>query len=226
MSEDNPSLDLLLRWKEGEVRRESGRDTVSVDAEASPGEGELVARRQSGSEKAQESPDTLEQELSDEDLGDELFEWSADREQALIDALEETHEGSVPRVHQQLEDIANALQAGELQPERAAQLLTEVDTYLATKVAAEKRKVTVAHQAFVSSRADKLNALFAWQESATALREYLQHGEAVQLKVAFYAAEQAQGFLAAARDQLMEAEADLDELEDLPDEPEEPDEPT
>jgi hypothetical protein len=101
-------------------------------------------------------------------------------------------------------------------------LLTEVDTYLATKVAAEKRKATVAHPAFVSSRADKLNALFAWQESATALREYLRNGEAVQLKVAFYAAEQAQGFLAAARDQLMEAEADLDEPEDSPDEPDEP----
>jgi hypothetical protein len=217
VSPEGSPLDFVYRWKDAEARRDTGSDSVSVDGqEAQAGDLEVVESEGESHDGALEPA----QEIPDEDLSDELFEWSADREQALIDAFEATPEGAVARVHQQIEQIALALQAGTLHREQAGPLLAEVEAYLTGKVKAEQRKPAVMDAAFAQSRADKSNALAAWLEAVAALRQYLESGEAVQLKIAFYAAEQASGFMTSSRDVLLacepewEAPADDDEGEE------------
>jgi hypothetical protein len=209
---DNDSpVDLLLAWQEAGARRESSSDSV---ASLGPPEGVELRAGARGLEADPAALTRIEEAPPDQEYGPELFEWSADREQALIDALEQSPEGAVPRVHAQLEGILEGLQSGGLPSEKAALLVAEVEIYLAGRLQAERCKRPVADEDFMQSRADKLNALIAWQESAAALREYLEHGEAVQLKVAAYAAEQANSFLTGSREVLMACEPELDE-EDL-----------
>jgi hypothetical protein len=203
VSSDDAPLNFVLRWKEGDAPRDTGGDSVAVEAAS---EQARLEAEQELTKGLLDSPVQLAEELSDEELADESFEWSADREQALIDAFEATLEGAVPRVHQQIEEIARALQEGTLDPQRAGLLLTEVEVYLAQKVTSEKQKPLVDHPAIMQARADKANALATWQEAVAALREYLSSGDAIQLKIAFYAAEQGVGFLAASRDGLLAAE--------------------
>lgn len=202
MSSDDRPLDFVFRWKESE-RRDAGTDSVSVEVPDQEGLPEAEAEQTPAAPVAGEG---YLEEVSDEDLSEESFQWSAEREQALEEAFAQAPEGTAPRVQLQIQAIISALQEGSLQRPRAELLLGEVETYLAARVKAEQRKVPVAHEAFLQSRADKLNALFSWQESVTALREYLEGHDPVQLKVAVYAAEQACGLLDGALDVLLAAE--------------------
>lgn len=206
-SEDKP-LDFVFRWKESE-RRDTGTDSVSVEVPDQEGDAELEAEQ----DQSPVAGEGFLDEISDEDLSEESFQWSAEREQALEDAFAQAPEGTAPRVQLQIQAIITALQEGSLQRPRAELLLSEVEAYLAAKVKAEQRKLPVAHEAFLQSRADKLNALFSWQESVAALREYLEGNDPVQLKVAIYAAEQACGLLDGALDVLLAAEPEPDDDE-------------
>ena len=88
---DQQQVDLKLRWEEGGVRRDQSRDTVEV--------GEA-----SDEEALQEHLDPDSERFVEEDAEDE-FEWDADREQALLDALEDAVEGSSPIVHRYIEMV-------------------------------------------------------------------------------------------------------------------------
>ena len=213
---DSEALDFTLRWKESDTsRRESGHDSVSVgdednaaaEAVQSEAEDERVLEDDSD---GWDDPD----DESPEADGEERFQWTAEREAQLEEAFESIPADAPARVHLQLNDIANALENGSLKKERALGLIAEVETYLSTRIKAEQRKAPVDHAEFMKYREDKLNALFAWQETATALREYCTSAEEVQLRVARYAAEQASDFLHHAWDTLQAAEPEPDEPEE------------
>lgn len=220
---DDEALDFTLRWKETEAPRESGHDSVLLGIEETTEPTELHPRDDEESlgqdpswHDSEEEPSVVESD------GEESFQWSAEREAELEAALESIPTDAPARVHQQLTDIANALEAETLDRERALKLLSEVDNYLAARIQAEHDKPPVTHDGFMSYRGDKLNALYAWQEAATALRVYCTDGEEVQLKVAFYAAEQAAGFLLTAWETLQTTEPEELDTEETsePDEPE------
>ena len=142
----------------------------------------------------------------------EFFEWTEDRDRAIQEFLETTTPGTLPSVHRQLLAILQGLRHGNLAKEPGWQLLAEVEAYLDQKIRAEECKVPVAHPVFLSARADKLKAFYAWEEACSALRTFMQDGEGVQLEVAAYACDQGSAFLAAARRLLLESEP----LEDEP----------
>ena len=200
MSSEQQQVDVKLRWEEGGVRRDQSRDTVEVG--------------EAGEEEAlQEHLDPESEGPAEEDAEDE-FEWDADREQALLDALEETVEGSSPIVHRYIETVMAGLKAETMPVEEATEMLTEIQAYLDDQIEWEQSKPPVEHEDFMQSRKDKLHALFAWSESRAAIAEYMQSGDAVQLKVASYAAEQARGFLEQSLDMLMACEPEEDWDED------------
>lgn len=221
MTDRDANVDLLLHWKDDAgTRRDGGEDLITVGQHLELGGDGAV---EGGGAELGVDPSSLkiiDEVPPEEEYGPEYFEWSEDREQALCDALEAAPEGAVATVHTQLEAIAKGLEGGTLPPDRARMLLREVDTYLQGRIKAENAKRPVEDGDFMQSRGDKLNALVAWQESASALREYLDTGEAVQLKVATYAAEQAHSFLTGSREVLMACEPELDD-EPLEDEEEE-----
>ena len=215
MSPEEKPLDFVFRWKEGDSLRDTGRDSVSMEEDREAREdadsaGELEAR---GEDVPLEGEGLAGEGPADEELRDESLQWSAEREAALEEAFAQTPEGTAPAVQMQIQSIISALQEGSLPRPRAEMLLSEVESYLAGKVKAEQHKIPVAHPSFVQSRADKLNALFSWQESVVALREYLENHDPVQLKVAIYAAEQAVGLLDGALDVLLAAEPGPDQAE-------------
>ena len=207
--QDQQQVDVKLRWEDGGVRRDQSRDTVEVG--------------EAGEEEAlQEHLDPESEGPAEEDAEDE-FEWDADREQALLDALEETVEGSSPIVHRYIETVMAGLKAETMPAEEATEMLGEIQAYLDDQIEWEQSKPPVEHEDFMQSRKDKLNALFAWSESRAAITEYLLNGDAVQLKVASYAAEQARGFLEQSLDLLMACEPEDDwEEEEFEPEEEEP----
>lgn len=205
MKEEDPQLDVRLNWRETQSRRDGARDSVSVTADRgeSRDEPELQAPDDNGSDEAEQLLLAHQQpELETE----EEFQWSADRERALTEALQQAPEGAVPRVHLQLQAITQGLETKSLQPERALALLSEVEAYLSVRLQAEHRKAPVKDELFMQSRTEKINSLYAYQESNTALAEYCRQEDPLQLKVAAYAADQGLGFLAASRQALMQAE--------------------
>ena len=227
MKEEEQQLDVRLNWRETQSRRDGARDSVSVTAlrGESRAETELQAPEGRGTDGAEQTLFAQEQaELETE----EEFQWSADRERALTEALQQAPEGAVPRVHLQLQAIAQGLEAKTLQPERALELLSEVEAYLSVRLQAEHRKAPVKDELFMQSRTEKINSLYAYQESQTALAEYCRQEDSLQLKVATYAADQGLGFLAASRQALMQAEPecvdDDDDEYEYEDEDEEDDE--
>ena len=210
MSEGERPVDFLLQWQStAEKRRTTHQDSVEVEVpEGEAAEAGTVEHAPSESE-----PEAVPEEFVEtpEEPGphvedDEEFEWSEDRERALDAAFSQAPEGSSPRVHLQLESIIAALSEAKLAAPQALVLVGEIDAYLQKRLQAERAKVPVAHPAFLQSREDKVKALVAWQEAAAALREYLEHGEEVQLKVARYAAEQGRTFLEASLEVLLAAE--------------------
>jgi len=112
----------------------------------------------------------------------------------------------LPTVHRQLEGIRQGLEDGSLSHPRAIALLDEVASYLAQRSQDLADQVPVAHSAIISSREDRAQAFERYGDSMMALKEYLASGDAVQLEVARYTAEQGTASLAAARLSLMEAE--------------------
>lgn len=210
---EEPELDLRLKWQEQNVRRQTDEDTVALDSESQlerhqledAATGDLISTDVVGDDELDSSY------LEDED---DEFQWTEERERALEEALEESPEGSIPRVQLQLEEIMKGLQSETLESERTELLLGEVDAYLAQKIAAEQGKPEVDHAEFTQSRKDKLNALFAYQEAATALREFVKTGHEMQLKVASYATEQGGSFMQSARELLMDSEPDYEEFEE------------
>lgn len=148
-----------------------------------------------------------------EDADDE-FEWSEEREQAIMDALEFAPEGTTPTVHKQLEDIARALELGELEQGEANRFLDEVDAYLDGRIAEEQKRLPVINTTFMEARSDKQNALFSYKEASVALRAFCDGSDKMQLKVARYALEQGCGFLNVARDTILDAEPEFDEDDD------------
>ncbi|MBT9585844.1 hypothetical protein IV102_21055 [bacterium] len=144
----------------------------------------------------------------------EFFEWTEDRERAIQECLETTVPGTLPTVHLQLQSVLQALKHGNLTGQQAYPLIRELEVYLDGKVRHEERKVPVAHPSFLVARADKLKALYAWEEACRSLREFVRDGQVVQLEVAAYAAEQGSAFLAGVRRTLLEAEPFEDEDED------------
>lgn len=225
MSEPEGALDFTLRWKEAEAPRESRHDSVSVGLD----ESEQAEAIQVEDERAlEDDSDGWDDELDADALepdGEDDFQWSAEREAQLEEAFESIPADAPARVHLQLNDISNGLKDGSLSQERGLALISEVEAYLSARIKAEQRKAPVDHEAFMSYRADKLNALYAWQETATALREFCTGKEDVQLRVAAYAAEQASDFLHNAWDTLQSAEPEPDDLkEDSVEDDDEPDE--
>ena len=136
----------------------------------------------------------------------EFFEWTAERHRAIEEALGACPAGVLPRAHRQLEEIRRALESGEVAPERALALLDEVDDYLARRTSELAGRVPVAHTAVIDSRSDRERALDAYDQSVTALREYLATGDRVHLDLAAYTADQGSASLASARMAIMEAE--------------------
>lgn len=185
-------VDVRLRWEDEGRRRDQSADSVSV---GDVDDEDAVA----------EEVDEDAQEIEPDDDGDE-FQWDADREQALLDALEETVEGTTPLVQRHIESVMMGLKAETMSAEEARHALSEIDEYLSENLDWEQSKPPVDHEDFMQSRKDKVNALCAWRESVNALREYLDKGEEVQLKVASYAAEQGKSFLEQSLDLLMACE--------------------
>jgi len=222
VSEEAPeSVNFRLEWRENrceDPHRLRG-DHYSAEVPTVAATNELVVepcdRPQEGPSTAPpaapgDTPNQAEAEIQAEE-SPEYFEWTEDRERAIQECLETTVEGTLPRVHLQLTAIQQALQHGNLAPQNACLLLDEIDAYLGDKILREEAKIPVAHPAFLSARADKLKALYSWQESSAALREFLAEGETVQMDVARYAADQASAFLAAARRELLLNEPEEDE---------------
>ncbi len=223
MSESEGALDFTLRWKESEAPRESHQDSVSVGLD----ESERAEAVQIEDERVLED-DSDGWDDEDDALvpdGEDDFQWTAEREAQLEEAFESIPADAPARVHLQLNDISNGLKDGSLSKERGLALIGEVEAYLSARIKAEQRKPPVDHEAFMSYRTDKLNALYAWQETATALREFCTGGEDVQLRVASYAADQASDFLHNAWDTLQSVEPEPDDLEeDSVEDDDEPDE--
>lgn len=195
---DRP-LNFVLDWNsEGQERRIEGPE---VEVARPPGE----AVEPPLGEAVVEEP-VLQVE------GPEFFEWTAERERAIQRLLEEGPEGTLPTVHLQLVAIHQALKLGELEPHQAVALLDEVDGYLGRRIGAEERKASVADAGFLSARAEKLKAFYAYLEASGSLREFVSGGEAVHLDVAAYAADQGTAFLAGARQMLFEVEPPEEEL--------------
>lgn len=225
MKEEDQKLDVRLNWRETQTRRDSARDSVSVMADRGESSQEPELQAPDDSELEQAEQTLLAQEQADLE-SEEEFQWSADRERALTEALQQSPEGAVPRVHLQLQAIAQGLEAKSLGSERALELLSEVAAYLSARLQAEHRKAPVKDELFMLSRTEKINSLYAYQESLTALVEYCRQEDPLQLKVASYAADQGQAFLATARQTLMEAEPECvdDDDDEYDDEEEEDDE--
>lgn len=216
MSDSDEALDFTLRWKEADSsRRDSGHDSVSVGeeenqtAETVQGEAEDERVIEDDSD-GWDDPDDDDPEAD----GEERFQWTAEREAQLEEAFESIPADAPARVHLQLNDIANGLEDKSLSKERALGLIGEVEAYLSARIQAEQRKAPVDHAEFMKYREDKLNALYSWQETATALREYCTSHEDVQLRVARYAAGQASDFLHHAWETLQAAEPEPDEVEE------------
>lgn len=212
-NESDPSVDLILRWRESDARRDGASDSIAVGDHPESEGGEAFLGGGSGAEFGSLESVAEEAPLEHAEDEDDEFEWSEEREQALMDALDSAPEGTPAQVQQQLEAIASALEAKELSGEAARRLLAEVDAYLLAQLQKETRKRPVSHPGFMQARAEKLNALAAWQESAGALREFVENGDPVQLRVARYAGEQASSFLSASWELLLAAEPLEDEDE-------------
>ena len=212
MSEDDPKqpVNFVLEWKESQDRRRQPvRDELAPLSEEASAEAEVVAEPEALPEAQVETPPKPEPEPEPEpepDESPEFFEWTADRERAIQRLLETAPEAALPTVHLQLTAIHQALKHGNLDPQQAERLLDEVDGYLAERIAAEEGKVPVADAAFLMARGDKLKAFHAYLEASGAMREFLAHGETVQLDVAAYAADQGTAFLAGARQMIFDAE--------------------
>lgn len=198
--DEKQQVDLRLQWEDSGKRRDQSTDSVAVG---------LVDDEEGISEEVDSEPT----EVNLEEVPDE-FEWDADREQALLDALEETVEGSSPLVHRTIESVMMGLRAETMSADEARATLSEIEDYLTDNIDWEQSKPPVDNGDFMQSRQDKLNALFAWRESANALTEYLENREEVQLKVAGYAAEQGKSFLEQSLDLLMSCEPLDDEDEE------------
>ena len=193
ISPKEDQVDIRLSWEDEGRLRDRSADTVCVgEVEAQTGRSEEL------DEAAHLIPDA---ELDE-------FQWDADREQALLDALDETVEGTSPLVHQYIEMVLTGLKAETMSEEEARSALSEIEQYLSDTTEWERAKEPVDNDDFMQSREDKLNALFAWKESISALEQYLNEGEELQLKVASYAAEQGRGFLEQSLDLLLSCEPD------------------
>ena len=217
MTEDS-DFDVRLSWQDREAKlRNTDKDSVAVGTEALQANTLVEGVTQGELESDDEFGDDVPDSTYIEDQDDE-FEWTEERERALEEALDESPEGTVPRVQVQLEAIKTGLESQSIDAEQGRALLTEVDKYLKFKIENEQQKIPVEHSELMQSRKEKLNALFAYQEAATALREYVEKGEAMQLKVAAYATEQGGSFLNAARELLMNSEPDYEEFEEFEDE--------
>jgi hypothetical protein len=198
--QDRQEVDVRLHWEDEGRLRDQSRDTVCV------GEAQDEQARS-------EELDQNALEISPEGDPDE-FEWDADREQALLDALDETIEGTSPLIHQYIETVMTGLKAETMSKDQAREALLEIESYLSDNIEWEQSKHPVENEEFMQSRKDKLNALFAWRESTSALGQYLDSGEEMQLKIASYAAEQGRGFLEQSLDLLMACEPDEEDDED------------
>ena len=146
--------------------------------------------------------------------GSEDFQWNEDRDRAIQDLLETTVPGTLPAVHLQIQIIRNGLIEKTVAPERAADLLNEVDKYLNDLIRQEEAKVPIDHPDVDKARDEKLKALYAWRESSGSLREYSKEDRQVFLDVAAYAADQGTAFLATARRLLLQCEPEPDDQED------------
>ena len=203
MSETEPPLDFTLRWEESEVADKARRGDFFS---ATLAQDDAVLAESSPARDDSDGWDEVKEVDPGQADGEDDFEWSAEREAELEEAFESIPVDAPARVHLQLGDIASGLKEGALAKPRALALLFEVERYLTTRIKAEERKPPVDHELFMSYRADKLNALYAWQETATALREFCICGDQVQLRVACYAADQASDFLHKAWETLQSAE--------------------
>jgi len=149
--------------------------------------------------------------IQEEGEREEFFQWTAERNKAIEEALSETSEARLPTVHSQLDAIRRSLEKGEITGKRALTLLGEIETYLGEKIDYQKNKVTVAHEAVIGARSDLLKGLYSYQESVNSLKEYLTSGEDVQLHLSVYTADQATSFIAQARHTIMEAKPETPE---------------
>ena len=211
MSQAEGPLDFTLRWTESDAPRDSGHDSVSVGGESAEHAEAVGVDDSRVVEDDSDGWDDHDEDAPVEADGEDDFQWSAEREAELEEAFESIPADAPARVHLQLNDISSALKGGSLSKERALGLISEVEAYLSARIKAEQRKSPVDHEAFMSYRAGKLNALYAWQETATALREFCTAGEDVQLRVAQYSAEQASDFLHNAWDTLQSVEPEPEE---------------
>jgi|GEM_PF-1780663 len=143
---------------------------------------------------------------------EEFFQWTAERNKAIEEALSETREARLPTVHNQLEAIRRSLEKGEISGGRALELLGEVERYLGEKIEHQKSKVTVAHEAVIGARSDLLKGLYSYQESVNSLKEYVASKEDVQLHLSVYTADQATSFIAQAKHTIMEARPEEPEV--------------
>ena len=215
MSEEPTSkpLDFVLEWRgETRERRAPGaREEFSQLSEEAAAQAEVVVQPEPQEPNLEAAPESLVETPAPEaepapDESPEYFEWTAERERAIQRLLEAAPEGNLPTVHEQLSAIHQALAHGNLDSAYAEKLLDEIDGYLARLIAAEERKVPVADAAFLTARADKFKAFYAYLEASGSLRDFLSNQQAVHLDVAAYAADQGSGFLAGARQTLFEAE--------------------
>lgn len=138
--------------------------------------------------------------------GSEDFQWNEDRDRAIQELLETTVPGTLPAVHLQIQTIRHGLIEKTVAPERAQQLLLEVDHYLTDLIRKEEAKVPIDHPDVSKAREEKLKALYAWRESSSSLGEYSREERQVFLDVAAYAADQGSAFLATARRLLLQCE--------------------
>ncbi|MBX3172050.1 MAG: hypothetical protein KF760_31880 [Candidatus Eremiobacteraeota bacterium] len=138
--------------------------------------------------------------------GSEDFQWNEDRDRAIQELLETTVPGTLPAVHVQIQMIRHGLIEKTVAPERARQLLSEVDQYLTDLIRKEEAKVPIDHPDVSKAREEKLKALYAWRESSGSLSQYSQEDRQVFLDVAAYAADQGSAFLATARRLLLQCE--------------------
>ncbi|MDQ7821415.1 MAG: hypothetical protein RDV48_01335 [Candidatus Eremiobacteraeota bacterium] len=136
----------------------------------------------------------------------EYFQWTAERNRLIEEALREMTGAKLPRVHEQLISIRRALQEKKLTGEQASALLDEVELYLASRVSREREKIPVAHEAVIGARHDVENGMAAYRETVNALREYIATGDRLHLDLASYTADQAASFVARARTLLAAAE--------------------
>lgn len=212
---EETELDVRLHWQDREAAlRNTNKDSVAVGEEARGSDSQIQDVTQGTYAGGDVVGDEEHDEAYLEDQDDE-FQWTEERERELEEALDESPEGSVPRVQLQLEAILTGLETESLEVERAPGLLDEIDRYLALRIETEQSKSPIEHADFTQSRKEKLNALFAFQEAVVALRQYLQEGQAMQLKVAAYATEQGGSFLQVARELLMKSEPDYEDFEEF-----------